>query len=1164
MKIYQDMKDGKKVKAINHSKLEYKMSPSDSYQSVNLNRYKYIAEVRRGKYVLVFTLSVLFLLLSVPAGAQNITLPYFNGWEDEVENAQWVMNSGINGSVAKNRWYVSTKERFGGEHSLLISDLSLTPDTSASYSNSTVNIVAARTFNLPAGTYDLSFAWKAYGEVESNTDGGYNNRDGMYVAWINANEDIATILAPSLPSWATTSHPYRGRFFSENTTWRVEQTTVTSQGVPMMLAFLWVNNDQNSMMGSACIDDIQISRNSCGKPDIESDVDMDNIKLTWDAEPGAVYEIKYSGTGGVSDTILNITGGTVTISGVTKGVYNIQSRVICNGDTSIWYLHDNVLVNDTEGLCIDYINLEGEGVTCYLSDEEENPFKTVGIDRYGIAGDPPRHCVNTDTMEYDPRTGGKLRVIPDGEFVSIRLGNWKLAQSEAIEYTMALDSGSNVVLVMKYAVVLEVPSGHSDDQMPKFHLEFVDEDGRVLDPMCGSIDFYASFDLLTEGWYQADLESYAAPIIYKDWTTIGISLADYAAAGDRTIKIRLSTNDCTQSGHFGYAYFTLGCTSGSLEGLTCGDFKTDEITAPEGFNYRWYKKYAPDEEIPGADQRTLKISDNDTTTYSCDCILKENPGCYFTLDAVLQPRFPKAKFEAVWSPEECKNAVRLNNLSYIETRAGVSPEMIEDFEWDFGDGRTSTERHPVVDMPDEGGTLHVTLRAGIVDWMCEDVWDTTITVPAVGDVWDTTFVTICEGGNPYIINGVAYKEAGDHVLQPVKSYAGCDSTHVVRISVVEQYETEMDTTICHGDTLTVGRSNFTFSGDFTTKLESSGGCDSVVHVKLTVLPEVTFSLTTENATDGPNSGRIMIADTLPGTWYTVNGEPNGRLDSLPVGEYTIVCYNELECESAPQTVEITTECAEVEFDSIGKVCGDDEAFYVPVEVTAGKVSHYNLRWGEKATAAGFAEVDSVTAENGYLKVMLPDSVRPDRYEAEVEVVDRTCGGKSVTLPFEVLYPSSVIRQKWNNVMALTNAEYNGGYEFTDFQWYRNGEAVNGENGSYLYLGEGEAFEAGDVYSAEVTRSDDGVRLMTCGIVAEARTDTFPYPQSTAAGVMSRVRVENVRGEVTVRLWDVSGVYCGEQLVEEGDPYFTTPARQGVYVLRIGEGETARVYKIVTR
>ena len=67
MKNYQDMKDRKKVKAINHSKLEYKMSPSDSYQSVNLNRYKYVAEVRRGKYVLVFTLSVLFLLLSIPA-----------------------------------------------------------------------------------------------------------------------------------------------------------------------------------------------------------------------------------------------------------------------------------------------------------------------------------------------------------------------------------------------------------------------------------------------------------------------------------------------------------------------------------------------------------------------------------------------------------------------------------------------------------------------------------------------------------------------------------------------------------------------------------------------------------------------------------------------------------------------------------------------------------------------------------------------------------------------------------------------------------------------------------------------------------------------------------------------------------------------------------------
>ena len=248
----------------------------------------------------ILFLGILSLFPRSAAMAQNVSLPYFNGWEDMSENAEWTMNSGINGSTASNRWYISSKEHFQGSHSLLISDLSIAPDTTSVYSNSTVNIVAAREFNLPVGTYDLSFAWRAYGEKAF---------DGLYVAWIPTSSDISTSLS-SLQTWVRTASPYKGSMFYNEMTWTVEKTTVSSQGRPMLLAFLWVNDNKNAATPSVCIDNVQIGSSSCAAPvNIASTVDGKDISLTWLAAPGSTYEVWYtSDYAGISDTVKNISG----------------------------------------------------------------------------------------------------------------------------------------------------------------------------------------------------------------------------------------------------------------------------------------------------------------------------------------------------------------------------------------------------------------------------------------------------------------------------------------------------------------------------------------------------------------------------------------------------------------------------------------------------------------------------------------------------------------------------------------------------------------------------------------------------------------------------------------------------------------------------------------
>ncbi len=59
----------------------------------------------------------------------------------------------------------------------------------------------------------------------------------------------------------------------------------------------------------------------------------------------------------------------------------------------------------------------------------------------------------------------------------------------------------------------------------------------------------------------------------------------------------------------------------------------------------------------------------------------------------------------------------------------------------------------------------------------------------------------------------------------------------------------------------------------------------------------------------------------------------------------------------------------------------------------------------------------------------------------------------------------VLTQRWNDIIAVKNKDYNGGYDFVDFIWYLNGVRLVNETKSYIYVPE--QFGANDVYSAEL-------------------------------------------------------------------------------------------------
>ena len=198
---------------------------------------------------------------------------------------------------------------------------------------------------------------------------------------------------------------------------------------------------------------------------------------------------------------------------------------------------------------------------------------------YGPASIESRHTIHFDKTEVEPRTGGMAKTIPEGELASVRLGNWyNQNQAERIEYSFKVDTINYPVLLLKYLCILEAP-GHDDKANPRFKLDIL-IGGTSID--CGHADFNCNdvYNKTTkqllpgaaeQGWHitSKDVSQTSADIIWKEWTTVGVNLKNPEYQG-KTLTVRLTTHDCTQGAHCGYAYFTLSCSDGKLKGMKCG------------------------------------------------------------------------------------------------------------------------------------------------------------------------------------------------------------------------------------------------------------------------------------------------------------------------------------------------------------------------------------------------------------------------------------------------------------------------------------------------------------------------------------------------------------------------------------------------------------------
>ncbi len=115
---------------------------------------------------------------------------------------------------------------------------------------------------------------------------------------------------------------------------------------------------------------------------------------------------------------------------------------------------------------------------------------------------------------------------------------------------------------------------------------------------------------------------------------------------------------------------------------------------------------------------------------------------------------------------------------------------------------------------------------------CDSIVITNLMWHAVPNTYDT--LDLCNGDS--ILVGGAYQNMAGTYTDTLVSAVGCDSLHHRTLNFVNQVYAADTFSICGNDSVLLGGIWRNMSGIYTDSLLSSGGCDSIVTITLTVLP----------------------------------------------------------------------------------------------------------------------------------------------------------------------------------------------------------------------------------------------------------------------------------------------------------------------------------------
>lgn len=459
-------------------------------------------------------------------------------------------------------------------------------------------------------------------------------------------------------------------------------------------------------------------------------------------------------------------------------------------------------------------------------------------------------------------------------------------------------------------------------------------------------------------------------------------------------------------------------------------------------------------------------------------------------------------------------------------------------------------------------------------------------------------VSICKN-DTYNFRGQLLNKAGTY-YDRYETIDGCDSIYKVNLSVNPTYLFETKATICDNHPYHYRNRIFDQTGVYYDSLITVAGCDSVYKLDLTV--NKTYSFTEyANICDYEqykfHSKLLHKTGTYIDTLYTSCGcdsvftlnlhvQPTLRDTTeatICLGDYYVFGGNMLYTDGIYSDTIYHPETNECEIDMlklyaipetrlieayVEDACADNSQYQIKYRYEGARPKTYSLYYDANARMAGFKDVNDAIF-TGELYDYIPQYsndqyLRPDMYNVRIEFNNGTCDPSihAYNLSFMIKYPSWIIEQNWNDVVALLNQDYNGGYVFKDYDWFVNDQQITSEKKSYIYLPE--YLRNGDRVYASLTRQEDNYSICTCPIVIEDLSNELVYEEPVLISI-SPLKMKIYAPKQTIcTIYDVLGHLIYQTRIDSiGENTIDIPSfSSGVYLLEFKEKDHSITHKIM--
>jgi hypothetical protein len=214
-----------------------------------------------------------------------------------------------------------------------------------------------------------------------------------------------------------------------------------------------------------------------------------------------------------------------------------------------------------------------------------------------------------------------------------------------------------------------------------------------------------------------------------------------------------------------------------------------------------------------------------------------------------------------------------------------------------------------------------------------------------------------------------------------------------------------------------------------------------------------------------------------GQWYYSSQEVTWTTINKAGCDSTITCNLRL----------ITCLDLSITNDSANQHICPGESFSLPYTKTKGDIGEVRFVCGNVNEVV---DMSNDNTQSGIVYLPTEQLTQPGIYKAKLLIEDQYCDNKEVNLDLAVYYPSDIFKYKYNNVLAVYKNGFGGntGYDFVAYQWYRNGEPIDGAIESIYHT---EApYTAGDEYYVVLTDTK-GVTLPSCPQTIEEVPDFTP-------------------------------------------------------------------------